>query len=461
MKRTWLAVPIVVVLAGAGWWYQSATSGVPVQTERAVQGEIRQYVDELGKTRLPDVYLITMPFAGRIEPITLHEGEAVQAGQVVARVSQADLANELAEARAGLERFEASLVENDDASVELGAKKQAEKYVESMAATVQAAESRERSGKKKLEFSQSLLSRARSLREKGSNSPEDLERAELDFVQSDVDYSQDVLVSQSLRAIQAATLLMPQMVVDYINRKSLTHNVLEKQRAEALARLKQAELRSERGVMASPVDGVVLERPLDDEQFLAAGTLLLKVGQLDQLEVEADVLSQDVGEVRAGDAVEIYGPAVGRTVGRGIPGVVHRVYPAGFTKVSSLGVEEQRVKVIARFAAGELAALRSEREIGVDYRVRLRVFTELKTGALVVPRSALFRSPDGQWQVFVVRNGQARLQDVQVGLLNDDQAELVSGVAETERVVLAPEHDLKDGSRVKVIDEAGQATPAK
>ena len=107
------------------------------------------------------------------------------------------------------------------------------------------------------------------------------------------------------------------------------------------------------------------------------------------------------------------------------------------------------MKVIARFAAGELENLRSERALGVDYRVRIRIFTALHTGSLVVPRSALFRSPDGEWQVFVIRDGRARLQNVTVGLLNDDQAEIVAGVSESEHVVLAPEHDLIDGARVR------------
>ena len=114
------------------------------------------------------------------------------------------------------------------------------------------------------------------------------------------------------------------------------------------------------------------------------------------------MLSLDVVAAKVGDPVEIYGPAIGRPPAKGI---VARIYPAGFTKVSSLGVEQQRVKVIVRFAEGELKRLLAERRLGVGYRVRVRIFTADKTQALLIPRSALFRAADNTWQVFVVRNG--------------------------------------------------------
>src|SRR5205807_346357 len=97
----------------------------------------------------------------------------------------------------------------------------------------------------------------------------------------------------------------------YIERKGLRGAVLSKERAEAQARLEQVQRRKERGTMSSPVDGVVLSRPVSNERLLPAGTLLVEVGQLDRLEVEADLLSQDVGDVAPDKPVSIHGPAVG------------------------------------------------------------------------------------------------------------------------------------------------------
>lgn len=448
MKNLKYVVLVVFLVTVSAMVYVEAIRGVPVRTAPVVRGPIREFVDELGKTRLPEEHLITMPYAARIEPITLREGEPIEAGAIVARISRSDLAHELAEARAAYERFDASLAENRFVAVELGAKKQADQFVTSMEATVAAAEARKIAGQKKVDYSETFLARMRRLAQTRAQSEIDLDRAELEYVQSQVDFRQDVLVAESLKAMQAATQLMPQMVLDYIARKGLTGEVLERQKSEAAARLKQAELRQERGELKSPVTGVILQRPIRDEQYVAAGTLLAKIGRLEDLEVEADLLTQDVGPVRSGGRAEIYGPAVGRIAGQGFRGEVVRVYPAGFTKVSSLGVEEQRVKVVVRFDPSDLAELRSQRQIGVDFRVRVRLFVESKEQTLVVPRSAVFRSAGGQWQTFVVRDGRAVLQTIEIGLVNDESAEITAGVDEGEPVVLAPEHSLTSGVRV-------------
>ena len=203
--------------------------------------------------------------------------------------------------------------------------------------------------------------------------------------------------------------------------------------------------------MRSPVDGVVLDRLVSNERYLSAGTTLLEIGRLEDLEVEADVLSLDVVAAKVGDRVEIYGPAIGLPPARA---VVARIYPAGFTKLSSLGVEQQRVKVILRFEPNELKRLLQNRRLGVGYRVRVKIFTADKTQALLVPRSALFRAADNSWRVFAVRDGRARLQTVEVGLMNDEQVEILKGLSENEPVVLAPESDLTDGTRVIAVRTA-------
>ena len=169
---------------------------------------------------------------------------------------------------------------------------------------------------------------------------------------------------------------------------------------------------------------------------------------MEDLEVEADLLSQEVVRVKPGNEVEVSGPAVGASPARA---TVHRIYPAGFTKISSLGVEQQRVRVIMKFPPDDLRRLRKERDLGVDYRVRVRVFTAERSGAAVVPRSALFRGPDGKWRAFVVRSGKAALQIVEIGLSNDEQAEITRGLAEKDMVVLAPETSLQDGQQVEVV----------
>lgn len=445
----WLVVALSIVAIGvAVATYLSMSVGLPVQTGEVTRGPIREFVDERGKTRLPEEHLITMPFAGRIEAIDLIEGQPVAAGQVVARISAADMDEEVAEAQASVERLAATLVENDDTTIERSTREQANLFVESMVSTVEAAEARKIAGKSRLDYSEIFLGRTRKLAETGAETQDDLDRAELSYVESQIDYRQDALNAEALKALQAATNLLPRIVTEQIAKKTLSAAVIRHQKQEAETRLRQALIRNQRSVMHSPVDGVVLERAITNEQHLPAGTTLLSIGQLDQLEIEADVLSEDVVQIRAGDAVEIYGASVGATAGQGVAGTVHRVNPSGFMKISSLGVEQQRVTIIVRFADGVLSRLRTEREIGVDYRVRVRIFTDEQSDALLVPRSAIFRSGDNGWEVFVVRGSRAEKQVVEVGLINDDEVEVISGLAEGDQVILAPESNLEAGTRV-------------
>ncbi len=365
--------------------------------------------------------------------------------QVVAQIVPRDLELAVQEAAAAVQRLDASIKENADVNVEETAYQQALQFVKSTTAVVKAAAERMTAGKAKLTYSARDLARIRQLAATGAKTQDELERATLAQVQSDVDYKQDQLVHAAMVAVGAATDLMPQMVRQYIDRKRLSGVVLEKQKAEAEARLQKVVQEQTRGTMRSPVDGVVLDRLISNERYLTAGTTLLEIGRLEDLEVEADVLSLDVVAAKVGDRVEIYGPAIGREP---VEGTVAQIFPAGFTKVSSLGVEQQRVKVIVRFAEGELHRLLAERRLGVGYRVRVRIITADQERTLIVPRSALFRAADNTWRVFVVRDGVARLQPVEVGLMNDEQVEIAKGLAEGELVILAPETTLRDGTRV-------------
>jgi HlyD family secretion protein len=448
---TLLTIGAALVFVAVRWGSETS-----VQAVRVHPGSIQEFVDEQGQTRLPRTYLVTMPFTGRIEPIELTEGMPVKAGQVVARVVPLDLELDVVEAQAAVDRAQASVNENSDTSVELTGLQQALRYVESIDRTVEAAAERVRSGAAKLEFADKTLERVRKLRRDNAASEEQLNQAEVNSVEASVGYQQDRLVLSALKSLQAATALVPTIVRQYINRKGLTVAVVREELAQAAARLKQRQRDQQRGAMTSPIDGIVLERRESNERMVAAGTVLLSIGNPAEMEVEADILSQDVVQVKAGNVVDVYGPAIGPEPVRA---KVARIYPAGFTKLSSLGVEQQRVKVVIRFTAERLKQLRDERSLGVGYRVRVRIYTAEKSQALVVPRSALFRGPSGDWQVFAVRGDVAVLQTIAVGLINDEIAEVTAGLESDEWVVLAPEATLHAGARVRPINAAAPEAP--
>lgn len=448
MRTVVVGVVVIVGLAGLAAAYMFWNGGVQVEVASARVDRIRQFVDEQAKTRLPKTHLITMPYSGRIAEIQVEVGDVVTANQPVASILREDLDLDLRVAQARVDELLASIEENQDISVEETTYAQSLKYVASMDRTVEAADTRVKSGKARLKFARDNLDREEQLLPQKLTSQEKFDEVKLRYLEADFDNQQDELVHSALRSMQAATALLPTVVRQYIGRKSLQTSVLKQQHAAAVAQLEQAKNNALRGVMKSPVQGVVLDRGMRDERYLTAGTVLLEIGAIGELEVEADILSQDVVHVREGNPVELYGPAIGETP---IPGVVRQVYPAGFTKVSSLGVEQQRVKVIISIEQSVLDGLQKDHPLGVGYRVRARIFTRENPQALVIPRSGLFRGAGGQWQVFAVRGGRAMLQDVTVGLMNDEFVEITDGLQAGENVVLAPESNLEHNTRVHVV----------
>ncbi|MCH7727263.1 MAG: efflux RND transporter periplasmic adaptor subunit [Planctomycetes bacterium] len=445
MKK-WIVLAVVVAVVVGGVAMASLSPGKSVQVAKVRRGEIREFVDERAKTRLPETHLITMPFAGRIEPIKLIENQTVGKNDVVARIVESDLKDAADAAQAVVDRFQASIDEQNDVTVEAELVKQSLLFVRAMAETV-AARQREKPLKQNLlDFAEKVLGRINQ----SSVAETEKERAQLQYENAKIEIGKLDYELRSTEAMHAATAMMPDIIRAYVKRKALGAAVLEKQLSEAQARLHEMRRQQRRGSIRSPVEGIVLERLVSNERYLSGGTILMRIGELDRLEIETDVLSQDAARIREGHPVEIYGPSIGVAVDKGVAGRVHRIHPAAFTKISSLGVEQQRVKVIIRFDAGVLSQILSTHNLGVDYRVRVRIFTRGKADAMIVPRSTLFRAADGnRWQVFTARDGRLHLTDVEIGLINDEEIEIVKGLSASEQVVIAPETSLADGMKIE------------
>jgi HlyD family secretion protein len=182
----------------------------------------------------------------------------------------------------------------------------------------------------------------------------------------------------------------------------------------------------------------VLKIIQDSEATVLPGAPLVDIGNPLDLEIVADLLSTDAVQIKVGAPVRIDGWG-----GVPIRGKVVRVDPAGFLKVSALGIEEQRVQVTIDFADPS----ETWSQLGHNYRVVVHVTTWSASDALTVPVSALFRKGD-QWAVFADENGRARTILVQIGHRNNRMAEILSGLAAGDRVVMHPSDRLVDGSRI-------------
>ena len=193
-------------------------------------------------------------------------------------------------------------------------------------------------------------------------------------------------------------------------------------------------------VQRAPASGVVLRIHQESEAVVAAGTPVLEIGDPRALEVVTDLLSEEAVEVRPGAAV-----ILDRWGGAGaLRGRVRRVEPAGFTKVSALGVEEQRVNVVIDFEdpPGIPAGL------GDGFRVTSRIVVFEADDVLTVPVGALFRT-GADWSVFVVEDGAARRRAVRIGRRSEERAQILEGLRPGDRVVLYPGDRVEEGTPVR------------
>lgn len=439
--RKWIVLLLVVALVVVFWVWRAREPDAVVEVIRPRVETIRAYVEEQAVTELPQDYLIAMPIPGWLEPIELREGDVVKQGQVVARLEKDDLRDRVRQIEQRIAGLETQVRKTKDHRLEQNALVETEATVKAIDETVKAAEARLHASKALADFTRTEADRIRKIAEREAATALEIREAETTARRAEADYQGDRLELAALKTIAAVSYIGPKFIHDYISRKDFEVEGLGKQLEEAHAQLEIEKRNLTRAEITCPIDGVVLNRYQTRRQFLPAGTPLLTVGRLDDVEVIAEVLTQRATRIRPGDPVEIFGEAI---PGESIPGKVLRVYPAGFKKISSLGVEQQRVKVAVKLDH------RPER-LGVGFRVYVRISYDEAKDALTLPRTALFRGPQGQWQVMLVRDGVTKLATVKVGLMNDDLAQLVEGLSATDQVVAHPSREITADIRVKTL----------
>jgi HlyD family secretion protein len=434
--RGWLKwiVVLVIILGSALWIMQGMGKGLPVRAEQARTGSVSTWVEERARTTLPRTHTLSMPVTGRILAIDLEEGDSVTKGQILARLDTAELQALVAsaQARLALNTFDA---------LEQTALQEFEKWIATLTDTAAAARKVVEANEAKLKYSEWYAKSVEKLFKSGATPEERLLGAQTDNAQNTVDLAVSQLTAQAADSIKLASELGPRYVHNWLERKSLERDALQ-------AELHKARLDLERAVITAPIDGVVLKRYVENERALAAGEPLLEIGNLAVMEITADILSQEAAPIRKRQEVDIHGAVFGDAP---LKGVVQRIKPKAFTKVSSLGVEQQRVPVIVEFSPEALGQVAKQASLlGLGYRLRVRIYTDRADDAVIVPRMALFRDSDNAWNLFTVQNGVARQTSVQVGLLNDDEAQIIKGVAEGETIIVSPPKELRDGDTVRL-----------
>jgi HlyD family secretion protein len=359
---------------------------LPVEVAAVTQGRLETTIDSEGITRVVDRYEIAAPITGRLQRITVQEGDPIPGGTIVARLTPAPL--------------DPQAITQGQANV---AAAQA-RVGEATAALTQARES--------MEQAQVHAERVLEVVEAGGLSREEGERAALEATRAE----------QQFQAAQARVQAANSEV------------------AAARATIMNVDPEGSGGQatveVTAPAAGRVLTVHERSERVVAAGTPLVDIGDAAGLEVVIDVLSTEAVRIQPGAPIRIEDWG-GETV---LHGRVRRVEPSAFTEVSALGVEEQRVNVIGDLIDAPAA-------LGDRYRIEARIVVWEADSVVKVPTSALFQLGDA-WAVFVVADGEAALREVEVGQRGTAEAEVLAGLAPGETVVLFPSDQLEDGASV-------------
>ena len=388
------AILVIGALTAAFW-----PKPTMVDMGEVTVGTMRLTIDEEGRTRVRDAYIVSTPVAGQLQRVSVQPGDPVVRGETVV----------------------AHMRPTNPAALDVRNREQALAAVAAAEAALRVARADLNASIANRDLAQTELARTEQLVERGISSDAALDRAR-----------------QNARVMQA--------------------NV---DTAEAAISMREAEIQNaqaqligfdDRGLAAAmgngsddiplyaPADGRILRVIQQSETSLPAGAPIMEIGNIaSDLEVVVRLLSTDAVQVTVGDPVIIadWGGAME------LAGEVARVDPFGITQFSALGVEEQRVDAVIAFSSPS----EDHKGLGHGFRVEAQIIVWQKEDALIVPASALFRNRDN-WAVFVVADGVAQLRQIEIGQNNGIETEVVSGLSEGDRVILYPSSGLSDGMSV-------------
>lgn len=383
---------LLAALVAGGLALGFVPRAVPVETVAVARGPLQVTVEEEGRTRVRERYVISAPVAGHVRRIGLKVGDVLEAGQRVALIEPARASALDARTRA-----------------------QAEAALRAAEAVSAAAAEKARAAAAAFDVARQEIERAEALRKSNFVSGQALDKARAEFDRS--------------RAAKAAA----------------EHEVVaakfELERARAALSFAAAGGSANTLAVRAPVAARVLKVLRESEGAVQAGTPLLEVGDPQSLEIEVEVLSTQAVKIAPGARVVFDRWGGDRT----LEGKVRVVEPTAFTKISALGVEEQRVRVIADFVSPP----EEWQRIGDGYRVEARFVVWEGADVLQVPASALFRHDHG-WAVFVVDgSGRARIRALESGQRNGLAVQVLSGLDAGDVVIAHPDDKVADGRRVR------------
>jgi HlyD family secretion protein len=431
MKFGWIGLSLIVGLCGCA-------KPPLVEVTRVSRADLVDSFREQAETRLRKLYVVSVPAAGRIGRIELEPGDPVRAGQTLVSLDRLPAQSETRERQAEVDQrlVEAQLAADDapEAAEEARAEallSEAQRRLEPQRANLREMQAVARQARLDLE-------RARTLFAQGATARQQLERAQLDEQRARAQVQEASGRLNSLLALKEAMRHQWEAARAQRLRRQHQQQASQLQVVQARARLERSVHEASQISVTAPVSGVVVERFQQGPGPMPAGEKLLSIGRNEDLEAVSEVLTQDALRLRPGMPVQLY-PGPGRPP---LKAHVSRIEPRGFTKLSSLGVEQKRVRVLMRLE-------KIPPHLGSGYRLEAEFLVGRHPQVLALPRPALLQRPDGSFYVFKVVAGRLQEQTVELGVSEDLRVAIQSGLRQGDAVLAAPESGLQDGDEVR------------
>ena len=411
----------------------------PVEAVQPTLGPLQVSFQERAKTRLAKDYPVALPVSGRIGRLDLEPGDAVERGQVLTTFDAFSVKNKEQLDLATIQQLQTRLTNSRDLSIEKAERVAAVRGVTAARAQVGTLKAQLLTARREAQQAQVDLRRTQTLVDSGALPEQQLERDRLRRDQAALQ------IRQLQRQIQQAQaeVARAQASVTAVDRRMQTKlrqsQEVEAEIARSRVALSQSQYDVNRTSITAPIDGLVLERMVQGPIELPAGSVLVRLGKREDLEGVSEVLSQDALKLQLGDRVEL---DPGGQV-ESIKATVREIEPTGFTKLSSLGVEQQRVLVLLELENQPPA-------LGIGFEMQARFIVDEKSEALKIPRFSVLQDEQGQRYVFKIAGSTISKQVIQIGLEGDTEFEVLDGLTQQDKLVRTPDTQLQDGQQVEI-----------
>jgi HlyD family secretion protein len=382
-KKIWIAA--VIVIAVALLIIQNLTGGQKVEALFAETGDISTWVEDTAYVQPRDEVTIQASQSGKIIRVAVEEGQKISTGQDLLVMDNPDLQYQLNSAAVQTEQLQGQM----------------------------------------------------------STSAIALEQSKLDFQedQKNLERSRQLFQTGAISQAEYDTAVQRNLTLQKtVESQQQTQQSLRRQLEKQNTLYHELQQTSQQLVIKSTAAGTVLDLPVKEQQAVTAGTTLVQIGNINDLELKTELLSDDIGPIKVGQKVAISAPILGQTV---LEGKVTKIYPRAYEKVSALGVIQRRVPVLISLPA-------SSGLLEPGYEVQVKIETSLKHNVITLPRTAIRVNDQGKNEVLTVIDGRIKHKQVRIGIKNPEKAEIIYGLKAGQKVVRDAGTDIKENTRVKI-----------